>query len=88
VPGVVTPEGVVWASGGKIGGGTNTIQIFRAAEISFNTEVGKTYQIQAISMLGAGWQNVGAPIPGTGAAISYVTPTRPNAQQYYRVVTQ
>jgi hypothetical protein len=87
-PGVVVPDGVVWANGNSIGGGTNTIHIYRAAEIAFDTEPGKTYQIQAISTLGGGWQNVGAPIPGTGSAISYVTPTRPKAQQYYRVVTQ
>lgn len=87
-PGVAVPDGVVWANGNSIGGGTNTIHIYRAAEIAFDTEQGKTYQIQAISTLGGGWQNVGAPIPGTGSAISYVTPTRPKAQQYYRVVTQ
>lgn len=88
VPGVVVPDGVVWANGKTIGGGTNTIHIYTAAEIAFDTEVSKTYQIQAISTLGGGWQNVGAPIPGTGAAISYVTPTRSQAQQYYRVLTQ
>lgn len=88
VKGVVTPDGVVWANGTSMGGGTNTIRIFTAAEVSFDTEVGKTYQIQAISNVGGTWSNVGAPIPGTGAAISYVTPTRSKFQQYYRVVTQ
>ena len=86
VPGIVVPDGVVWADGSAMGGSTNTIRIFTAAEVVFDTEVGKVYQIQAVSTLGGGWQNVGAGIPGTGAAISYVTPTRSKTQQYYRVV--
>ena len=87
IPGIVVPDGVVWANGTAIGGSTNTIHIYNAAEIAFDTEVGRTYQIQSVSSMGAGWQNVGAPIPGTGQAISYVTPTRSKAEQYYRVVT-
>ena len=55
------------------------------AEVTFDTEVGKTYQIESVGSLSAGWQNVGDPIPGTGNAVSYVTPTRSNAQQFYRV---
>jgi hypothetical protein len=86
IAGLVVPDGVVWANASSIGGGTNTIHIYTAAEIVFDTEVGKTYQIQAVSNLGQGWQNIGSPIPGTGQAISYVTPTRSNAQQFYRVV--
>jgi hypothetical protein len=66
-------------------GATNTIQIYTAAEVAFNTVVGKTYQIQSVSSVVGGWQNVGYPIPGTGEAVSYVTPTRKNVQQYYRV---
>lgn len=87
VPGIVMPDGVVWANGTSIGGDANSIHIYTAAEIAFDTEVGKNYQIQAISSLGGGWQNIGTPIPGTGEAISYVTPTRANAQQFYRVVS-
>ncbi len=89
VAGAVFPGGVVWASGSKLfnSGDTNAIQIYTAAEVAFNTEAGQTYQIQGISSLGGGWQNVGTPIPGTGQTISYVTPTRPNAQQFYRVIT-
>jgi hypothetical protein len=86
IPGVVVPDGVVWANGSSIGGGTNTIHIYTAAEISFDTEVGKTYQIQAVSALGGGWQNIGAPVAGTGQSISYVTPTRSKAKQFYQVV--
>jgi hypothetical protein len=85
VPGLVIPGGVVWANGKTVGGGTNTIQIYTAAEVAFDTEQGKTYQIQSVSSLSSGWQNVGDPIPGTGNAISYVTPTRQNVQQFYRV---
>jgi len=85
VPGVVVPGGVVWANGKQVGGGTNTIQIYTAAEVSFNTESNKTYQVQAASAVSSGWENVGLPIPGTGNAISYLTPTRQNVQQFYRV---
>jgi hypothetical protein len=53
--------------------------------VVFDTEQGKTYQIQSVGSLSSGWQNVGDPIPGTGTAISYVTPTRQNVQQFYRV---
>jgi hypothetical protein len=86
VAGVVVPNGVVWANATTLGGSTDSIQIFTAAEVVFNTEVGKSYQIQSVSSLSAGWQNVGDPIAGTGQSISYVTPTRSNAQQFYRVV--
>jgi hypothetical protein len=90
IPGMTMPDGVVWADGKSLanpGGQTNTVQIYTAAEISFNTQAGATYQIQSISSLSGGWQNVGQPIQGTGKAISYLTPTRDNLQQYYRVVT-
>jgi hypothetical protein len=85
VAGLVVPDGVVWANASSIGGGTNTIHIYTAAEIVFDTEVGTTYQIQSVSSLSGGWQNIGGPIAGTGQSISYVTPTRSNAQQFYRV---
>ena len=87
VPGVAVPGGVVWADGNKLGSpaGTNTVQIYTAAEVAFNTVAGKTYQIQEASSLSSGWQNLGTPIVGTGNAMSYVTPTRQNVQQYYRV---
>ncbi len=85
VPGLTIPGGVVWANSSSLGGSTNTIQIYTAAEVTFDTEVGKTYQIESVGSLSAGWQNVGDPIPGNGNAVSYVTPTRSNAQQFYRV---
>ena len=37
VAGVVVPDGVVWANGNVIGGGTNTIHIYTAAEVAFDT---------------------------------------------------
>jgi hypothetical protein len=84
VPGQTLTNGVVLGNVAALGE-TNTVHIFTAAEVVFDTEAGKTYQIQSISSLSQEWENVGAPIAGTGAAISYVTPTRPNVQQYYRV---
>jgi hypothetical protein len=80
--------GVVWADGSSLNnphGATNTVQIYTAAEVVFNTDLNKTYQVQAASSVSSGWQNVGYPIPGTGQAVSYVTPTRKNVQQFYRV---
>jgi hypothetical protein len=92
VPGISVTNGlsvgVVWANGNSLAnpyGATNTIQIYIAAEVAFDTVVGKTYQIQAASSVSSGWQNIGSPIPGTGNAVSYVTPTRKNVQQFYRV---
>ncbi len=92
VPGITVPGGVVWADGNTLGsapvsaGDTNAVQIFTAAEVAFNTQVGVSYQIQAIDSLGGQWQNIGSAIPGTGQAVSYVTPTRSTAHQFYRVV--
>jgi hypothetical protein len=86
-PGAQLPDGVAWANAGTVGGAgaTNTVQIYTAAEIAFNTEVGKTYQLQAISSLGGGWQDVGGEVDGDGNARSFVTPTRSKLQQFYRV---
>ncbi|MFN3409780.1 MAG: hypothetical protein ACK45B_12340 [Limisphaerales bacterium] len=86
VPGIVLPDGIVWANAGGIEGGNDAIRIYTAAEVVFNTVVGKKYQLQAISTLGGGWTNVGAPVNGTGAAYSFVTPTRSNTQQFFRVI--
>jgi len=93
VAGISVPGGVVYANAsGVLGGSTNTIQIYTAAEISFNTLPGETYQIQEASNLGAGWVNIGEPIVSTSTnSMSYLTPTRtasgtPVLQQYFRVV--
>lgn len=87
--GSTVPGGVVWADGvGLINGGpTNSVHIYTAAEISFNTTVGNTYQIQAITQLSGGWGNIGSPIAGTGSAISYLTSTRSHPQMFFRVLT-
>jgi hypothetical protein len=79
------PYGYVYAQGKKIGGAADMVHIYTAAEVAFDTEIGKNYQIQALSEMSLGWQNLGDPIPGTGNAISYVTPTRDDVQQYFRV---
>jgi len=87
VAGVNLPDGVVWANGlADPAGTTNSIQIYTAAEVTFNTEAGKTYQLQSISTLGGGWQPVGAPVTGTGSSYSFTTSTRNDTQQFYRVV--
>jgi hypothetical protein len=88
VPGLVVPGGVVWADGGILNTSspTNTIHITSAAEVYFNTQLGKMYQLQSINTLTGGWDNIGGPIAGTGNTISYVTPTRSHVQQYYRFI--
>jgi hypothetical protein len=64
----------------------DTIKIYTAAEVSFFTETGKTYQLQSVSSLGGGWQNVGSPVQGTGDVVTHLTSTRGDGQQFYRVV--
>jgi hypothetical protein len=79
-------NGVIYFNGNNIvNGATNTVAIYKAAEIVFNTQVGVTYQIQGISALTGSWQNISTNIPGTGGSISYLTPTRNNAQMFFRV---
>jgi len=86
-PGITVPGGVVWVNGQKLSDSPdNTLSIFTAAEVVFDTVVGTTYQIQGISALGDGWQNIGSPIPGTGSAVSYVTQTRSDLQQFFQVI--
>jgi hypothetical protein len=93
VAGTSVPGGVVWANGKNLvnpviaPGATNTLAIYTAAEVAFNTEIGKAYQVQSISSLSETWSNVGSPVQGTGNPMSYVTPTRGGAQQFYRVIT-
>jgi hypothetical protein len=86
--GITVPGGVVWANGAPSGnpGGTNSVQIYTAAEVVFDTVSGTTYQLQSISNLGGGWQNVGNPITATSnGSMSFLTPTRNDKQQFYRV---
>jgi predicted CXXCH cytochrome family protein len=79
--------GIVYANGSSIGGNnaTNTVFIYTAAEVTFNTDIGKTYTIQECTSLSSGWQPISPPIQGTGSSISYLCPTRKNLQQFFRV---
>jgi hypothetical protein len=86
VAGQHATNGVVYADVNVVGGATNAVQIYTAAEVAFNTNPGTNYQIQAISSLSGGWEAITGWMPGNGAAISYLTPTRDNVQQYYRMV--
>jgi hypothetical protein len=88
--GLTVPGGVVYANGTKLfnSADTNTtLKIYTAAEVAFNGEVGKTYQIQGISAINGTWMNLSSNIAGTGGTISYVTPIRTNVQQYFRVIS-
>jgi len=84
----VPGSGVIYLNNGSIENGAtnNTITIYTAAEIVFNTQVGSTYQIQGITQLTGTWQNISTNIPGTGNSISYLTPTRGMPQMFYRVM--
>jgi hypothetical protein len=85
--GFTVGNGVIYFDGDNIvNGATNTIAIYKAAEIAFNTQVGTTYTIQGITDLTGSWQNISTNIPGTGGSISYLTPTRDNVQMFFRVV--
>jgi nitrate reductase cytochrome c-type subunit len=79
-------NGVIYVNGSSINNGAaNSVAIYTAAEIVFNTQVGTTYTIQGITALTGNWSNVSTNIPGTGSSISYLTPTRNNTQMFYRV---
>lgn len=82
------PGGIVYANGGSLGGSTNHIQIYTAAEIVFNTQPGWSYQIQEVSALSDGWANIGTNIVATTntGSMSYLTPTVGTVQQFFRVV--
>jgi hypothetical protein len=85
--GFTVTNGVIYFDGDNIvNGATNTVAIYTAAEIAFNTQKNVSYQIQGISALTGSWQNISTNIPGTGGSISYLTPTRNNVQMFFRVV--
>ncbi|MGH7972286.1 MAG: hypothetical protein ACREIC_26540, partial [Limisphaerales bacterium] len=89
IPGTTNAVGgVVWADGSTLNGNspTNTIQIYTAAEVAFDTQSNATYWVQGISSWSSGWQTISGPITGTGTAYSYLTPTRENVKQFFRVV--
>ena len=80
-------NGVIYVNGGNIvNGAPNSVAIYTAAEIAFNTQVGTTYTIQGITALTGNWSNISTNIPGTGGTISYLTPTRQNTKMFFRVV--
>jgi hypothetical protein len=88
VAGLSVSNGVVYANGNSLGGNssTNILEIYTAADITFNTVSNMTYQIQEVSSLSGGWQNVGNPIFATNnGSVDYLTPTRGNVQQFFRV---
>ena len=85
-PGVPMTGGYVFGPSLVNPQGTNDVAIYTAAEITFNTQLGTTYQIQSISSIGDTWQNVGGSIAGTGGSISYLSQTRQPKQQFFRVV--
>jgi len=63
------------------------VKIFTAAEIEFASELGKKYQVQAVTDITSTWVNVGAVTNGTGNNINMVTSTRSGgSQRYFRVV--
>ena len=85
--GFTVTNGVIYFDGDNIvNGATNTVAIYTAAEIAFNTQKNVSYQIQGISALTGSWQNISTNIPGTGGSISYLTPMRNNVQMFFRVV--
>jgi predicted CXXCH cytochrome family protein len=88
VPGVSNYlGGMVFANGKAVGGNTstNTVSIFMAAEVTFDTAVGSTYTVLECTSLSSGWQPVSPPIAGTGSTVSFLAPTRKNLQQFFRV---
>jgi hypothetical protein len=87
VSSIAMSNGVVYANGYTLGGSSNAIAIYPAADITFNTLSNWTYQIQEVNDLNGTWEDVQNPIvaPITGS-MSYLTPTTGNLQQYFRVV--
>jgi hypothetical protein len=63
------------------------VKIYGAAEVEFASQVGKKYQVQAVSDMTSSWLNVGAVTNGTGNNISMAVSTRlGGSQAYYRVL--
>jgi len=86
--GITVTNGVVWANQASevSPGNTNSIAIYPAAEVAFTTQTNMTYQLQEISDLSGTWENIGSPITGTGSSMSFLTPTRNDKYQFFRVV--
>jgi hypothetical protein len=88
VAGITVPNGIVWANQASevSPGNTNSIAIYPAAEVAFTTQTNMTYRLQEISDLSGTWENIGSPITGTGSSMSFLTPTRNDKYQFFRVV--
>ena len=60
--------------------------IWHAAEITWFSVLDAQYQIQwALDANAATWNNLGAPVAGTGSAMSVFDATRNGARKFYRV---
>ena len=78
----------MYANGNALGGNTHqTIQIYTAADVSFDTVAGTTYQIQEVTSLSERMAKCGSPIVAGNnrRSMSYLTPTAGNVQQFFRV---
>jgi hypothetical protein len=54
--------------------------------IEWYSEVGKWYQVQGTNELVTGsWQNIGSPLPGSGALMSYEEPIGESEKRFLRV---
>ncbi len=66
-----------------------TIQISPAVELNYTTEVGRNYQLQYVTDLGAtdGWKNLGAPFIGDGSTIRcFDSVELGKTRRYYRMM--
>jgi len=64
------------------------VRLYPAVEIGWNTEAGKTYQVQSsTTLLTNDWTNIGAPVAGDGAIRYTFDSVRGQPDKFYRVVT-
>jgi len=64
------------------------VVLYPAVEIGWNTEVGKSYQVQFSTTLRPNeWTDLGAPVPGDGEIKYLFDSTRGQSKKYYRVLT-
>jgi len=85
-PGITLPDGMMWGnatSEDNTGDGTS---IYTAVELVFDTAVGTSYQVQSSLDSGVTWEDVGAPIAGTGKRVSFMAPTRHQDHELFQVV--